>query len=94
LHHCMTNFTISIVYGPSRRVEKVSLLQHMRSLKPDQDSKWLILEDFNLIYKAYDNNKRNLNIRLMSGFHRVISFCELKELRQQNQKYMWSNVRR
>jgi hypothetical protein len=66
----------------------------MRSLKPDNDAKWLILGDFNLIYKARDKNNRNLNLRLMRSFRRTIEVCELKELPLQNRKYTWSNERR
>jgi hypothetical protein len=88
IRHCMSTFTITIVYGPSRRVEKASFLQHMRSLKPDHDSKWLILRDFNPIYKARDKNNRKLNLRLMRSFRREIEFGDLlKELRLQNRNY-------
>jgi hypothetical protein len=66
----------------------------MCSIKPDGDSKWLILGDFNLIYKACDKRNRNLNLRLMRSFRQSIEFCELKELRLQNRKYTWSNERR
>jgi hypothetical protein len=87
IRHCMSTFTITIVYGPSRRAEKASFLQHMHSLKPDHNSKWLILRDFNLIYKARVKNNRNLNLRIMKSFRREIEFCELKELRLQNRNY-------
>jgi hypothetical protein len=65
-------------------------------MKPQDDTKWLILGDFNLIliYKARDKNNRNLNLRSMRAFHRAIEFCELKEMRLQNRKYTWSNERR
>jgi hypothetical protein len=73
MRYCMTTFTITVVYGPSTRAEKVSFLQHLCGLKPDHDSKWLILGDFNLIYKARDKNSRILNLRLMSFRHAMIS---------------------
>jgi hypothetical protein len=39
MRYCMTTFTITVVYGPSTRADKVSFIQHMRSLKPDHDAK-------------------------------------------------------
>jgi exonuclease III len=94
IRHCISTFILTVVYGPSRRAEKNAFLQHMRSLKLEGDTKWLILGDFNFIYKARDKNNRNLNIRLMRSFLRAIEFCELKELSLQNRKYTWSNERR
>lgn len=51
------------------------------------------LEDFNLIYKARDKNNCNLNLRLMLRFHKAIDFCQINEIKLQNQKYTWSNKR-
>jgi exonuclease III len=74
LRHCMSHFIITAVYGPSRRAKKVSFLSHMRGLKTPVGASWLILGDFNLIYKARDKNNRNLNINLMRRFRRAIVF--------------------
>jgi exonuclease III len=94
LRYNMTTFKITAVYGPSRRPEKDSFLRHLRHLKPNDGSCWLVLGDFNLIYKARDKNNRNLNLHLMSCFRRTLDFCELKELHLQNRKFTWSNERR
>jgi hypothetical protein len=91
LRHNMTAFTLTVVYGPSRRPEKEAFLSHLRRVKPNDDSSWLLLGDFNLIYKASDKNNRKLNLRLMSRFRRALDFCELKEISLQNRKYTWSN---
>jgi len=66
----------------------------MRNLKPPDGTRWLILGDFNLIYKARDKNNRNINLSLMRRFRRTIYYCELKEINLQNRKYTWSNERR
>jgi exonuclease III len=94
LRHNMTTFTLSIVYGPSRRPDKELFLNHLRHLRPQDDSPWLLLGDFNLIYKARDKNNRNINIHLMSRFRRTLEHCGLKELALQNRKFTWSNERR
>jgi hypothetical protein len=91
LRHNTTTFKITTVYGPSRRPKKDSFLRHLHHLKPNDGSRWLVLGDFNLIYKARDKNNQNLNLHLMSHFRRMLDFCELKELHIQNRKFTWSN---
>jgi exonuclease III len=90
LRHNMTCFMLTVV---SRRPEKEAFMNHLWHLKPHDDSPWLILGDFNLIYKARDKNNRNINLCLMSGFRMTLDHCELKELSLQNRKYTWSNER-
>lgn len=94
IKHCMTIFTLTTVYGLTRRPKKESFLRHMHTLKPLDDTKWLILGDFNLIYRARDKNNRNLNRRLMNRFRDAINYCGLKEINLQNRKFTWSNERR
>jgi exonuclease III len=94
LRHNMTCFILTVVYGPSRRPEKEAFLNHLRHLKPQDDSPWLLLGDFNMIYKARDKNNRNINLHLMSRFRTTLDHCGLKELTLQNRKYTWSNERR
>lgn len=65
-----------------------------RHFRPPSGTKWLILGDFNLIYRARDKNNRNLNLRLMRRFRTTLEFCELKEIRLQNRKFTWCNERR
>jgi len=90
----MTSFTFTVVYGPSRHPEKIPFLNHMRNLKPPDGTRWLILGDFNLIYKVRNKNNRNINLSLMRRFRRTIDYYELKEINLQNRKYTWSNERR
>lgn len=52
---------------------------------------WLILSDFNLIYRASDNNNLNLNRRLMGRFRAALNHCELKEIHLQGRLFTWSN---
>lgn len=83
----MTSFTMTMVYGPSRRADKDLFLHHVCSLKPLDGIRWLILGNFNLIYKARDKNNRNLNLTLMGRFRRTLAFCGLKEIALQNRKF-------
>lgn len=78
------SFLITVVYGPTRRNQKPTFLRELRRLKPPDGQKWLVLGDFNLIYRARDKNNRNLNLRQMSLFRTTLNFCELREIRLQN----------
>ena len=89
-----TSLSITVVYGPSRDAHKPSFLRELHSSKPLDDSKWLVLGDFNLIYRARDKNNRNLNLGRMRQFRATLSRCELREIHLQNRKFTWSNERR
>jgi len=89
-----TTFLVTVVYGPSRRHQKTAFLQHLRALKPPPDIRWLLLGDFNLIYRARDKNNQNLDLQLMRHFRAALNFCELKEIHLQNRNLTWSNERR
>ena len=72
------SFLLSTVYGPSRARGKEAFLQYLRRLKPLTETKWLILGDFNIIYRARDKNNSNLNLQLMRRFRAAINHCQLK----------------
>lgn len=50
--HDTSTYTLTTVYGPSKRTEKDMFLNHLREIRPPDDSKWVILGDFNLIYRG------------------------------------------
>ncbi|KAG2539779.1 hypothetical protein PVAP13_9NG494314 [Panicum virgatum] len=78
------SFVLTTIYGPSRRVEKENFLQHLRQIKPAPGTKWIVMGDFNIIYKARDKNNRNLNLRLTRRFRVALDYCELNEIHLQN----------
>jgi exonuclease III len=91
---CGTTFRITTVYGPSVDSEKTAFLEEAIAAKSaNEDDKWLILGDFNLIYQAEDKNNGNLNLRLMGQFRQALITCHLKEIKLQNRKFTWSNGR-
>jgi exonuclease III len=55
------NFRLTTCYGPAIDRRKEEFLQEMISIKPPLGLPWLIMGDFNLIYKADDKNNLNLN---------------------------------
>ncbi|WVZ79027.1 hypothetical protein U9M48_026655 [Paspalum notatum var. saurae] len=89
-----TSFLLTAVYGPTRNNRKPTFLHELRRLKPSVGQKWLVLGDFNLIYRARDKNNRNLNLRRMRLFRATLNFCELREISLQNRKFTWSNEHR
>jgi hypothetical protein len=73
---CSTNFRLSVVYGPTRHRARQRFLEELKEIKPENNTRWLILGDFNLIYKAADKNNRRLNHRLMRQFRDALNECE------------------
>jgi hypothetical protein len=62
---CSTFFRLSIVHGPTKNRAMQRFLDELKAIKPENNAKWLLLGDSNLIYKAVDKNNRRLNHRLM-----------------------------
>lgn len=52
MHADNTTWTITGVYGPQENRDKESFMEEIKSLKTRGKDEWLILGDFNLIYKA------------------------------------------
>ena len=91
LRECNSAFRLMIVYGPSRSTEKRAFLQEITSLKPSFGTNWLVLGDFNLIYRAADKSNSNINPRRLAQFRNTLNTCELRELHLQNRKFTWIN---
>jgi exonuclease III len=65
-------WTITGVYGPQDNQEKEIFLDEVKDLKTRGEKEWLILGDFNLIYKAEDKSNSRLNRRLMTRFKETL----------------------
>lgn len=52
---------------------------------------WLIMGDFNLIYKDQDKNNGRLNRQLMLRFRRALNFLEVKEVDLVGRSFTWSS---
>jgi hypothetical protein len=53
---------------------------------------WLLMGDFNLIYKELDKTNGGLNRRLMLRFRKVLNQLEVKEVELVGKKFTWSNI--
>lgn len=85
-------WTVTGVYGPQGDLEKKRFIRELRHLKQQVTPQWLLLGDFNLIYKDQDKNRGRLNRRLMLKFRRALNhLLEVKEVELTGRKFTWSN---
>jgi endonuclease/exonuclease/phosphatase (EEP) superfamily protein YafD len=63
----------------------------LQNLKVNCLERWLLVGDFNLIYKVEDKSNGRLNRRLMNRFKQVIDANQLMELDLRGRKFTWSN---
>jgi hypothetical protein len=66
-------------------------IRELRQLKQGAMPEWLILADFNLIYKIQDKNNGRINKQMMSRFRRALDYLEVKEINLVGKKFTWSN---
>jgi hypothetical protein len=52
---------------------------------------WLIVGNFNLIYKEEGKSNGNLDCAMMGRFRRWLNDMALKEIPLQRRKFTWSN---
>jgi exonuclease III len=79
------------VYGPQGELEKKMFIRELRHLKDSALPSWLIIGDFNIIYKDEDKNNGRLNRRLMLRFRWALNHLEMKEIHLIGRKYTWTN---
>jgi exonuclease III len=72
-------WTITGVYGPQGNLEKKSFLSELKQLKSVANPQWMLLGDFNMIYRAQDKNSGRLDRRLMLRFSKTINHLEVRE---------------
>jgi hypothetical protein len=78
---CRLNLSWSLtsVYGPQGELDKQMFNTELKGIKHKVKPHWLLIGDYNLIYKAQDKNKGRLN------------YLEVKELDLIGRKFTWSN---
>jgi exonuclease III len=94
MQFCAENGTpwwLTCVYGPQGNSEKVIFLQELRDIRGACNGPWILVGDFNLIYKDEDKNNSNYNRAMMGQFRRFIDDLALKEIPLHGRKYTWSN---
>jgi hypothetical protein len=66
-------------------------IRELRRLKNSVKPQWLLIGDFNLIYKSQDKNNGRLNTDLMLKFRRALNHLEVKEVDLIGKKFTWTN---
>jgi endonuclease/exonuclease/phosphatase family metal-dependent hydrolase len=66
-------------------------IHELKHLKQGARPKWLILGDFNLIYRLQDKNNVRINRALMSRFQKAIDHLQLREINLIRKKFTWTN---
>jgi hypothetical protein len=66
-------------------------LREIKRAKRSAKPQWLLLRDFNMIYREQGKRNGRLNRRLMSRFRRVLNFIEVKEIELLGRNFTWSN---
>ena len=85
--HSDTPFKITSVYGPTASNRKDYFFSELIAQKPINGTKWIVMGDFNQIYRARDKNNRNINRSRLNRFRATLDSCELKEIHLQNRRF-------
>lgn len=81
------------VYGPQTNSEKILFMQEISDLKQIMLPAWLILGDFNLIYRAQDKNNSHVNLPLINRFNATIDNLLLAPIDLRGKRFTWCNHR-
>jgi endonuclease/exonuclease/phosphatase family metal-dependent hydrolase len=66
-------------------------IRELKGFKGTIKPQWLLLGDFNLIYKAQDKSNGHLNRNMMMRFRRAPNHLEVKEVDLFGRKFTWTN---
>jgi exonuclease III len=83
--------SITGVYGPQSDSEKHLFMQEINELKSQMLPTWLLLGDFNLIYRAQDKNNGRISLSLLNGFKTTIDNLLLAPIELRGKKFIWCN---
>jgi len=86
-----TSWTLTGVYGPQEDHDKLGFLEEIKGLRHIVKVEWLVIGDFNLIYKAEDKSNDKLNRHMMSNFRQTIDEAQLMEIDLRARKFTWNN---
>jgi hypothetical protein len=84
-------FNVTGVYGPQVDSEKEEFLAELQAPRQSMLPKWVVMGDFNLIYKATQKNNNRINFRMMNRFKSTLDSLELRELHLHGRQFTWSS---
>jgi hypothetical protein len=71
------------------RINWISVV--LRDIRAVCNGPWMVVKNFNIIYKAFNKNNYNLNKAMMGRFRRLIKDLARKEIPLFGRKFNWSN---
>lgn len=84
------SWEITVVYGPQEDPQKIAFRSEIEQTAQSISKPWLVIGDFNLIYKVFDKNNNRLDRSMMQRFKAVIDILQIKELPLQGRKFTWA----
>lgn len=88
-----STFLYTGVYGPSVRPNRQSFFEELRSLKPLNNTPWIVSGDFNTTMRQEERNNPNSDWRGTINFARLVSDLDLLNITLQGRRFTWSNER-
>ena len=85
------SWCITGVYGPQTDPVKIAFMQEISDLKQHMMDQWLMLGDFNLIYRVEDKNNNRTNIPMLNRFQNTIDNLQLAPLELFGRRFTWCN---
>lgn len=86
-----TEWSITGVYGPQSDNDKIQFMQELTDLKQVMHPAWLLLGDFNLIYRVQDKNNGRVNLALLNRFKATIDNLLLAPINLRGKRFTWCN---
>lgn len=80
-----------MVYGLQGNEDKHDFLWELRTIRAQCAGLWMLVGDFNMIYKDEDKSNSNPNRVLMGHFRRLIDDVAIKVLPLSGHKFTWTS---
>ncbi|KAM3292613.1 hypothetical protein ACQJBY_036379 [Aegilops geniculata] len=90
--HNGDSWILTNIYGPSQQEERPHFIEWFRQFQTPEESKWLVLGDFNHIRYPQNRNLEGGNILNMLAFNEAISNLALIEIPIKGRNFTWSNM--
>jgi exonuclease III len=84
-------WTLTGVYGPQLDSDKNQFVEEIRDIKPTTNERWLLLGDFNLIYRVADKSRGQINRGMLNRFRQIIQDIEVRQIHLHGRRYTWSS---
>ncbi|XP_078169794.1 uncharacterized protein LOC144564134 [Carex rostrata] len=88
-----STFLYTGVYGPSTRANRSAFFEELKSIKPTNNTPWILSGDFNVTMRQEERSNPNSDWRGTLTFARLASDLDLLNITLQGRRFTWSNER-